>query len=120
MKHSTSNRRVDGGCIHIGLVNNMPDSSLEATERQFRTLLSEAAEGIPLHLSFYAIPAIRRSEKARSRIGSSYESIDGLWNQRLDGLIVTGAEPAAANLMDEPFWKGLTESLNARRPPITS
>jgi homoserine O-succinyltransferase len=109
MTHSTSNWGVDEGRIHIGLVNNMPDSSLEATERQFRTLLSEAAEGIPLQLSCYAIPAIRRSEKARSRISSSYESIDELWNRRLDGLIVTGAEPAAANLTDEPFWKSLTQ-----------
>ena len=109
MTHSTSNRGVDGGCIHIGLVNNMPDPSLEATERQFSTLLSEAAEGVPVHLSFYAIPAIRRSERARTRISSSYGSIDELWNQHLDGLIVTGAEPAASNLMDEPFWKGMTQ-----------
>lgn len=109
MTHSTNSWDVDGGCIQIGLVNNMPDSSLEATERQFRTLLGEAAEGFPLQLSFYAIPAILRSEKARLRIGSSYASIDTLWNRHLDGLIVTGAEPAASNLMDEPFWKGLTQ-----------
>ena len=74
----------------------MPDSALEATERQFRTLLSEAAEGIALRLSLFAIPEVPRSEKARRRMASSYSNIDELWDNRLDGLIVTGAEPVAA------------------------
>ena len=31
------------GCLEIGLVNNMPDAALRATERQFSKLLSAAA-----------------------------------------------------------------------------
>jgi len=98
-----------GSCIHVGLVNNMPDSSLEATERQFRTLLCEAADGIPLHFSLFAIPEVRRSEKGRLKIGNCYSSICELWDSRLDGLIVTGAEPVAPNLIDEPYWTTLAE-----------
>ncbi len=101
---------VDATCIHIGLVNNMPDSALEATERQFRTLLCEAAERTPVRLSLFAIPEVPRSDKAKRQIADSgYSSISALWDNRLDGIIVTGAEPAARNLMDEPFWTGMTE-----------
>jgi homoserine O-succinyltransferase len=87
----------------------MPDSALEATERQFRTLLSEAAEGIVVRLSLFALPEVPRSDEARRRIGSSYSTISSLWDNRLDGLIVTGAEPRAANLTDEPYWASLTQ-----------
>jgi homoserine O-succinyltransferase len=100
---------VDARCIHIGLVNNMPDSALEATERQFRTLLCEAAEDIAVHLSLFSIPEVPRSEKARHRISASYSSISALWDSHLDGLIVTGTEPISRNLIDEPFWTSLTQ-----------
>ncbi|MDQ2841503.1 MAG: homoserine O-succinyltransferase [Acidobacteriota bacterium] len=100
---------ADARCIHVGLVNNMPDSALEATERQFRTLLSEAAEGFVVRLSLFALPEVPRSDKARDRIGSSYSSTSALWDNRLDGLIVTGTEPVTSNLMDEPYWTSLTQ-----------
>jgi homoserine O-succinyltransferase/O-acetyltransferase len=103
---------TDARCIHIGLVNNMPDSALEATERQFRTLLSEAAEGIVVRLSLFALPEVPRSDRARHRIGSSYSSIGALWNNRLDGVIVTGAEPVAPSLTDEPYWASLTQLID--------
>jgi homoserine O-succinyltransferase/O-acetyltransferase len=105
----TNGWEADPTCVHIGLVNNMPDSALEATERQFRTLLSEAAEGIVVRLSLFALPEVPRSDKAKHHIGSSYSSIDALWDNRLDGLIVTGAEPVAPNLMEEPYWANLTQ-----------
>jgi homoserine O-succinyltransferase/O-acetyltransferase len=103
---------TDGSCIHIGLVNNMPDSSLDATERQFRTLLCEAAEGIPLHFSLFAIPEVPRSDRAKLRISTCYSSISDVWEDRLDGLIVTGAEPLASNLEDEPYWTSLVQLID--------
>ena len=39
--------------IDIGLVNNMPDTALEATERQFVALLEEAAQDVQVHLHLY-------------------------------------------------------------------
>jgi homoserine O-succinyltransferase/O-acetyltransferase len=100
---------ADTSGMHIGLVNNMPDAALEATERQFRTLLSEAAEGMVVRFSLFALPEVRRSDDARRRIAGSYSSTSALWDNRLDGLIVTGAEPVAANLMDEPYWATLKQ-----------
>ena len=48
---SAARRRPDGveskpTCLDIGLVNNMPDAALDATERQFRALLGAAADDI--------------------------------------------------------------------------
>ena len=97
--------------IEIGLVNNMPDSALLATERQFRRLLDDAAEacgnGVKIRLSLFALPDVPRSEKGNRHIEGQYSNIKELWNSPLDGLIVTGSEPLAANLKDEPYWSSL-------------
>jgi len=108
MRNLTSAWERDAKCLDIGLVNNMPDPALEATERQFRTLLCEAGEGFAVRLSLFSIPEVPRSDKAISQIGKSYSNISELWDKRLDGLIVTGAEPLTRSLMDEPFWASLT------------
>lgn len=93
--------------LDIGLVNNMPDGALEATEHQFLTLLNEAADhGISVRLTLYALPGVPRTDLARRHM-SSYGRIDDLWGSSLDGLIVTGTEPRASNLKDEPYWADL-------------
>ena len=110
--HERSNLRFDersGRCIRIGLINNMPDGALKATERQFQTLLDAAAYGVSVHLSLYALPDVPRSDSGRRHISRFYSSIENLWGSRLDGLIVTGADPQTANLADEPYWGSLTK-----------
>ena len=101
----------EGGpnCIHIGLVNNMPDAALHATERQFLTLLGLAAEGLTIRLSLFSLPGVVRSNRAQLHIDRTYSSIDRLWSSQLDGIIVTGAEPITPNLMDEPYWASLAK-----------
>ena len=37
-----------------------------------------------------------------------YRDIAELWDTPLDGLIVTGTEPRAADLKDEPYWEALS------------
>jgi len=90
-------------CIEIGIINNMPDSALEATEQQFLTLLASAAERRWLRVRFFSLPGVARSQRARELI-ASYSDIGELWQAGLSGLIVTGTEPIARNLMDEPYW----------------
>ena len=96
--------------IDIGLVNNMPDPALDATERQFRALLGDAADGLAVHLTLYTLPEVPRTEFGRAQV-SRYASIDRLWDSHHDGLIVTGTEPQAADLKDEPYWESLTRVL---------
>ena len=97
-------------CIDIGLVNNMPDAALNATERQFLALLRAAAGDIAVHLTLYTLPEVPRTEFGREQV-SRYSDFRDLWNSHHDGLIVTGTEPRAADLKDEPYWDSLTNVL---------
>jgi homoserine O-succinyltransferase len=96
--------------IEIALVNNMPDAALDATERQFRALLSAAAGERDVRVTLYSLPDVRRGDFGRRRI-ARYRPLDELWERRVDGLIVTGAEPQAEDLTDEPYWGSLTRLL---------
>jgi homoserine O-succinyltransferase len=98
-------------CITIGLINNMPDAALEATERQFLALLDSASGDVLVRLSLYALPEVPRSDSSRQHINRFYSGIESLLSSRLDGLIVTGREPRTPNLMDEPYWRTLTRVL---------
>jgi homoserine O-succinyltransferase len=89
----------------------MPDAALEATERQFVTLLEAAAKGILVRLSLFALPDVPRNDVGRHRVNRFYSSVEKLWNSQLDGLIVTGREPRTSNLKEEPYWKTLTAVL---------
>jgi len=95
--------------LTIGLINNMPDSALEATERQFARLLNAAAGPRRIHFHCFSLPSVRRSQTAKRRIDGQYTDIADLGRLKLDGLIVTGAEPVAAALPEEPFWQDLTD-----------
>src|SRR5579864_1318156 len=110
--HERSNLQLDepsGRCLRIGMINNMPDGALKATERQFQNLLDSAANGVSVHLSLYALPEVPRNDSGRRHISRFYSSIENLWDSHLDGLIVTGADPQTANLEDEPYWNSLTK-----------
>ena len=101
-------RESSARCLDIGLLNNMPDGALHSTERQFCTLLGAAAGGTVVRLSLYALQEVPRSDSGRRHIGRFYSGVEELRNRHLDGLIVTGAEPIAANLRDEPYWGSMT------------
>jgi homoserine O-succinyltransferase len=97
-----------GNCITIGLVNNMPDAAVEATERQFTGLLRAAASNAVVLLKRFTIPEVPRGEATRRELGERYRDIAELWDTALDGLIVTGTEPRANDLRDEPYWETLS------------
>ncbi len=54
-------REQSSEALTIGIVNNMPDAALVSTERQLFDLLLAAAN-TPIHLKFYALPTVARSE----------------------------------------------------------
>jgi homoserine O-succinyltransferase len=94
--------------LTIGLINNMPDTALKATERQFMRLLTAVAVGnVRIRFHCFSLPSINRSEAAQWRVDTEYTDIADLTRLRFDGLIVTGAEPVAASLPEEPFWQDL-------------
>jgi len=95
--------------IVIGVVNNMPDAALRTTERQFRDLLAAASGSLAVRLRFFSIPELPRSEAGQLHVNQNYEDIRELWTTEIDGLIVTGTEPLASFLPDEPYWQSLVK-----------
>lgn len=93
--------------LTIGLVNNMPDAALKATERQFMRLLSAAAGNARIRFHCFSLSSLNRSPAAQSHIDKEYADIADLDRLDIDGLIVTGAEPVAPALPQEPFWRDL-------------
>jgi homoserine O-succinyltransferase len=64
-----------------------------------------------VRLTLYALPDVPRTDSGRRHVSSFYSGLDDLWDRHLDGLIVTGTEPRAPNLRDEPYWGSLTSVL---------
>jgi len=106
--------------LRIGLVINMADSALEATEVQFSHLLEAAAGTMAVHLRYSYLPEIVRGPDALQRLRHSYWPIDALLSERLDALIVTGAEPIAVSLPEERYWDRLIQILEWAESNTTS
>lgn len=107
-------------CLTIGILNNMAGAAFKATERQFVTLLDSASGGIPVHMSFYMLPGLTRTESGGLHFASHYSGIDRLLDTKLDGLIVTGREPRMTSLRDEPYWESFTQALEWARSNTVS
>ena len=101
-------RGCDRPALTIGLINNMPDAALKATERQFSRLIEAATGDTPVRFHCFTLPSIRRSAPAQWHVDQSYDDIADLPRLRLDGLIVTGAEPMTRTLPQESYWRELT------------
>jgi homoserine O-succinyltransferase len=99
----------DAPAVRIGLINNMPDSALAATEAQFQELLAAAASDLPLRLRLSFLPEIERSAAINERLRSAYWPLEALLARGLDALIVTGAEPAAPSVRGERYWRRFTD-----------
>jgi homoserine O-succinyltransferase len=103
------------GVLTIGLINNMPDPALKATERQFVKLLQAAAGTRRIHFQCFSLPSVQRSPEARWHVESEYADLADLKRRKFDGLIVTGAEPVAPSLDQEPYWRDLTDIIDWAR-----
>ncbi len=82
----------------IGLVNIVPAKAMRATERDFRALLEQEAGGREVRVKLFTLGAA----------DGRYQNLNTLWETRLDGLIVTGTEPKALAMPDEPLWPTLS------------
>lgn len=106
--------------VVIGLINNMPDAALQATEGQFAALLgAAAADAHDVRLRFSYLPEIARGPDAQARIKDTYWPLEALLAQAPDALIVTGTEPRSSDLEAEPYWKQLVRLLEWTRTHAT-
>ncbi len=90
--------------LRIGLLNNMPDTALVQTERQFRRLI-----GGDVELSFFSLASVPRGPLARAHLDRFYAPHTALASAGLDALVITGSEPKAARLDAEPYYADFTE-----------
>jgi homoserine O-succinyltransferase len=98
--------------VHVGLVNNMPDAALRAAELQFARLLKAAAGSLDVRLRLFSLRSIERGEQARSRMAGFYDDAGLLQASNIDALIITDAQPGAADLRAEPYWAELAHLID--------
>ena len=103
-----------------GLVNNMPDSAFEATERQYLGLLDAASGGAAVEVTLHTLPGVPRGERAAARIAERYSPVAALWSNPPDLLIVTGSNPLEPQIEDEPYWAELVELLTWGKEQVPS
>ena len=104
-----------GRRLRVDLVNNMPDAALFSTQRQFVKLLEEGARAHEVTLGFLTLEAVERSAEARAEMASLYRAPASLRAAPPDAVIFTGAEPKAADLDAEPYWRELTGLFDTAR-----
>jgi homoserine O-succinyltransferase len=102
-------------------VNNMPDSAFAATERQFTDLLTSGAGSETVELRRYTMEGVPRGERTAPLIAEGYSPLEELWQHPApDLLIVTGSEPLAPSIEDEPYWGDLRDLLMWGREKVAS
>jgi homoserine O-succinyltransferase len=102
------------------LVNNMPDSAFEATERQYLDLLGAGSGADTVEVFLATLPGVPRGDRAAARIADRYTPLGEIWSDPPDLLIVTGSNPLAPHIEDEPYWDELVELLQWGRDQVPS
>jgi homoserine O-succinyltransferase len=74
--------------------------------------LRAAAGNTLIQFHCFSLPSVNRSQTAQHHIEQQYNDVADLGRLHVDGLIVTGAEPNAATLFEEPFWQDLAEIID--------
>lgn len=101
--------------LRCAFVNNMPDSAFVATERQFLRLLDLGSGSARVQVRRYTFDGTRRAAPIAEMIADRYLPLDDLWHSAPDVVVVTGSEPAARRLDDEPTWPSLVRLLEWSR-----
>jgi homoserine O-succinyltransferase len=106
LQRSRPGQRVQG--LKIGIVNNMPDAALLSAARQFLNVIEAATPDLRVYVSLYSLPGLARDDAGRKHLAeNAYQDFSALTSAGLDAVIVTGTEPKAADLRDEPYWQSL-------------
>src|SRR5210317_2097963 len=90
--------------LHIGFLNMMPDAALEATERQFISLVGGCNRIAQFFVYPFSLPGLARGEESLDYIERYYSKFEDLQESGLDALIITGANVSNPALETEPFW----------------
>jgi homoserine O-succinyltransferase len=106
--------------LRIGLLNLMPDTALQATERQFLRLVGVGEVDANIFVYPFALRSEFRGSVARAHIDAHYFSFETLRDEGLHALIITGANPATSDITDEAFWSPLIDVIDWSRDNVES
>ncbi len=106
--------------IHIGLLNMMPDTAIEATERQFFRLVGACNQIAQFHVHLFTIEGLERGYDAKAHIEKYYEPFAKIQQEGLDALIISGANVTHPHIPEEDFWEPLTEVFEWAKKNVTS
>jgi homoserine O-succinyltransferase len=106
--------------LHIGFLNMMPDAALEATERQFISLVGGCNPIAQFFVYPFTLHGLPREPETLDYIGRFYSTFEELREHGLDALIITGANVANPSLEEEPFWDPLMEVVDWARQSVAS
>lgn len=98
--------------LHVGLLNMMPDTALEATERQFLRLLGSSNRIAQFFVHPFTLEGVHREGPARDHVERYYKSFQQVRSEGLDALVITGANPVEPDITRETFWPGLLEVMD--------
>jgi homoserine O-succinyltransferase len=105
--------RRPGADVVVAFVNNMPDGAFNATERQFLGLLDAGSGELGVEVRPYSLAGVPRGEVVARRIAAEYRPLAELWASRPDAVIVTGSNPLAPTLAEEPYWAELARVIES-------
>ena len=106
--------------LHIGLLNMMPDSALQATEQQFIRLVGSCNQIAQFYVHPFSVDGLARSEDTLAYMDAYYQTFDQIQADGLDALIITGANVVNPTLEEEPFWEPLTQVMDWASANVTS
>lgn len=105
--------------LHVGLLNMMPDKALEATERQFFSLVGESNQIAQFYIHPFTISEVHRGVDGKAHIEKYYKDFDEIKKEGLDALIISGALPGP-ELSALPFWDPLIQIIDWAYENVTS
>ena len=106
--------------LHIGLLNMMPDTALEATERQFFRLVGESNQIAQFYVHPFSLKELSRSTEGQAHIEKYYKTFNQIREEGLDALIITGANVSGPELSRQPFWEPLIDIIDWSYENVTS
>ncbi len=90
--------------LHVGFLNMMPDRAFKATERQFFRLLAAGANDDWVMIHPFTIAGLPREAEVARYVSAVYDSFETIQQIKLDGLVLTGANPGQSEITNETFW----------------
>lgn len=106
--------------LHVGILNMMPDTALQVTERQFMRLVGNSNQIAQFYVHLFSVSGLDRSPETQNYIDEYYTTFEAIKRDGLDALIITGANVANPSLDQENFWQPLTEVIEWARENVTS